>query len=363
MASQLSEKRRVEALFKALASDYLLREQFVTDPSQILTEYVRGKRLDSTAAAAANHLVYAVVSNPGLYRWLSSYARTSGDEVSQDQFLRDFARALARDGDEQTQLAVLRAASEPKNLFSVQARVLRGLISVLRGSGGPGSVFAGTEMSSPGTEMSPGQAFRTGTEMSSPGTEMSPGQAFRTGTEMSSPGTEMSPGQFRTGTEMSSPGTEMSPGQVFRTGTEMSSPGTEMSPGQFRTGTEMSSPGTEMSPGQAFRTGTEMSSPGTEMSPGQFRTGTEMSSPGTEMSPGQFRTGTEMSSPGTEMSPGQIFAGTEMSSPGTEISPGSGTNISPGQLGRIDIEVTLQALVDFATELRRAGALNTVRFR
>ena len=344
MASQLSEKRRVEALFKALASDYLLREQFVTDPSQILTEYVRGKRLDSTAAAAANHLVYAVVSNPGLYRWLSSYARTSGDEVSQDQFLRDFARALARDGDEQTQLAVLRAASEPKNLFSVQARVLRGLISVLRGSGGPGSVFAGTEMSSPGTEMSPGQAFRTGTEMSSPGTEMSPGQ-------------------FRTGTEMSSPGTEMSPGQVFRTGTEMSSPGTEMSPGQFRTGTEMSSPGTEMSPGQAFRTGTEMSSPGTEMSPGQFRTGTEMSSPGTEMSPGQFRTGTEMSSPGTEMSPGQIFAGTEMSSPGTEISPGSGTNISPGQLGRIDIEVTLQALVDFATELRRAGALNTVRFR
>ena len=286
MASQLSEKRRVEALFKALASDYLLREQFVTDPSQILTEYVRGKRLDSTAAAAANHLVYAVVSNPGLYRWLSSYARTSGDEVSQDQFLRDFARALAREGDEQTQLAVLRAASEPKNLFSVQARVLRGLISVLRGSR-PGSVFGGTEMSSPGTEMSPGQ--------------------FRTGTEMSSPGTEMSPGQFRAGTEMSSPGTEMSPGQL--------------------------------------------------------RTGTEMSSPGTEMSPGQLRTGTEMSSPGTEMSPGQIFAGTEMSSPGTEISPGSGTNISPGQLGRIDIEVTLQALVDFATELRRAGALNTVRFR
>ena len=63
------------------------------------------------------------------------------------------------------------------------------------------------------------------------------------------------------------------------------------------------------------------------------------------------------------MSPGQVFAGTEMSSPGTEISPGSGTNVSPGRLGGIDIEVTLEALVNFATELRRAGALNTFRFR
>jgi hypothetical protein len=99
------------------------------------------------------------------------------------------------------------------------------------------------------------------------------------------------------------------------------------------------------------------------MSPGQAFAGTEMSSPGTEMSPGQRFAGTEMSSPGTEMSPGQRFAGTEMSSPGTEISPGPGTDMSPGRFGGIDIDVTLQALVDFATELRRAGALNTFRFR
>jgi hypothetical protein len=63
------------------------------------------------------------------------------------------------------------------------------------------------------------------------------------------------------------------------------------------------------------------------------------------------------------MSPGQRFAGTEMSSPGTNISPGPGTNVSPGRLGGIDVEVTFQALVDFATELRRAGALNTFRFQ
>ncbi|HEY0640289.1 MAG TPA: hypothetical protein VGD67_21885 [Pseudonocardiaceae bacterium] len=294
MASQFRDQRRIDALFRALASDYLLREQFVTDPAQILTEYVSGRRLDPEAAAAANHLVYAMVSNPRLLRWLAGQATQGAAPPTGDDLAHELARALARDGDEETLMAVIRVAKEEQDLFSAQIDVLRGLIHAL-GRGQGQSVFVGTEMSSPGTEMSPGH------------------------------------------------GTEMSPGEVFR-GTEMSSPGTEMSPGQLRRGTEMSSPGTEMSPGQVFR-------------------GTEMSSPGTEMSPGQLRQGTEMSSPGTEMSPGQVFRGTEMSSPGTEISPGPGTDVSPGHLDGIDIDVTLRALVEFANELRRAGALNTMRFR
>ena len=53
----------------------------------------------------------------------------------------------------------MRAANEKKDLFSVQASVLRRLIGALQRGGG--SVFAGTEMSSPGTEIS------------SPGTEHS----------------------------------------------------------------------------------------------------------------------------------------------------------------------------------------------
>ncbi len=291
MSSPIRGKRRVDALFRAMSSDFLLREQFVTDPAQILNEYVMGKRLDPDEASAANHLLYAVMSRPGLVDWLRSYANQGTKAPTGDQFTRDFARALAADGDEQTLLAVLRAANESQDLFSVQSEVLRQLIDAL--AGGRGGRFAGTEMSSPGTEMSPGRVF-AGTEMSSPGTEMSPGH-----------------------------GTEMSPGRVFA-------------------GTEMSSPGTEMSPGH-----------GTEMSPGRVFAGTEMSSPGTEMSPGH----------GTEMSPGRVFAGTEMSSPGTEMSPGHGTEMSPGRLGGIDIDVTLHALTNFATELRRAGELNTVRFR
>jgi len=86
------------------------------------------------------------------------------EEPADDEFAGHFARALARDGDEQTLLALLRAAGDSQDVFSVQADVLRSLISVL-GTDRRSPVFTGTEMSSPGTEISPGS-----------GTEMSPGQ-------------------------------------------------------------------------------------------------------------------------------------------------------------------------------------------
>ena len=93
MTSQLGNKRRVDALFRALSSDYLLREQFVTDPAQILTEYVSGERLDPNAAAAANHLVYAVVSSPGLLKWVQS-AGTKGEVPAGEAFADQFSAAV-----------------------------------------------------------------------------------------------------------------------------------------------------------------------------------------------------------------------------------------------------------------------------
>ena len=90
--SRMGDKRRVDALFKVLSSDFLLSEQFVTDPAQILNEYVSGKRLKSDDAAAANHLVYAVVSNPKLFAWLEGYARSNAEVPAGDDFIRDFAR-------------------------------------------------------------------------------------------------------------------------------------------------------------------------------------------------------------------------------------------------------------------------------
>jgi len=66
-----------------------------------------------------------------------------------------------------------------------------------------------------------------------------------------------------------------------------------------------------------------------------------------------------MSSPGTEIRDGDESGSggcrNEKSSPRAEKRPGT--------FEGIEIEVTIAALVDFARELRRAGVLETLRFR
>ena len=216
--SRVAEKynRRTDALFRALSTDYLLREQFVTDPAQILSEYLYGKRLTDEASDAANQLLYCVLSNPRLRRWMADYSgHLKGSTPTNHEFALQFARAVAKQGDELTALSLIRTASEGRGDFVVQADLLRSIIAVI-----------GTRFGSGGTEVSPGG----GTEVSpGGGTEVSPGAIFR-GTEVSpGGGTEVSPGG----------GTEVSPGAIFR-GTEVSpGGGTEISPGG----------GTEISPG------------------------------------------------------------------------------------------------------------------
>jgi hypothetical protein len=101
--SQLRERssvsRRVDALFLAMASDFLLREKFVTNPAQMTAEYVYGKALPQPRATAINQLFYSVVSNQKLLSWLRSYsARHRGNQPSARQFLTDFGEAVVEHG-------------------------------------------------------------------------------------------------------------------------------------------------------------------------------------------------------------------------------------------------------------------------
>lgn len=75
MTADLRVARRIDALFKALSTDFLLREQFVTDPAQIMAEYVTGSSLPEDAADVSNQMLYAVVSNGSFLRWMVRYAR------------------------------------------------------------------------------------------------------------------------------------------------------------------------------------------------------------------------------------------------------------------------------------------------
>ena len=172
--------RRTDALFRAMSADYLLREQFVTDPAQVMSEYVLGERLPEESSDAANQLLYSMMSSPGLRDWMAKYSRhLNGATPTRHEFALQFARALATHGDEFTSLALIRGSAEGRDHFVVQADLLRAILAVIGG-----------RFSSGGTEMSPGG----GTEMSPGGTEMSPGAVFA-GTEMSpGGGTEMSPG-------------------------------------------------------------------------------------------------------------------------------------------------------------------------
>ena len=72
---------RLDALFRAMSTDFLLREQFVTNPMQVLTEYVYGIQLPSDQAALSNQLLYAVVSSQSMRVWLMSI-RPSGETES-----------------------------------------------------------------------------------------------------------------------------------------------------------------------------------------------------------------------------------------------------------------------------------------
>lgn len=93
---QLALQRRLDALFRALASDFLLREQFITDPAQIASEYINGKRIAPDKAAAMNYLIYSCLANNYLISWLRDYAmRSDGQEpITQQRFVRDFSAAV-----------------------------------------------------------------------------------------------------------------------------------------------------------------------------------------------------------------------------------------------------------------------------
>src|SRR5262245_5394647 len=91
--------RRIDALFRAMSGDFLLREQFVTDPVQVLWEYVHGSALATEKATYANQLLYAVMANPGLRQWYWNYAvQAQGHPPPTRSFRANFGRALAAAG-------------------------------------------------------------------------------------------------------------------------------------------------------------------------------------------------------------------------------------------------------------------------
>jgi hypothetical protein len=260
MSSELRTARRSSALLHALSTDFLLREQFITDPVGMFSEYIGGASGSQEVDNSANQVLYAIVSNSQTLSWLRERVAAPGQDLSDAALAQDLAKVVGSSGDEALAAALIRCGASSKASLEPALALLRTLGLGLRGLG----------QRARGTEFTPGT-----------GTEFTPG----TGT-LSTPGT----------------GTQATPG----TGT-LSTPGAST----------LSAP----------RAGT-LSTPGT----------------GTQATPG---TGT-LSTPGT----------------GTLSTPGTGTLSTPGGiLGRWgEFQITIEALVQYATQLRQAGALRETGF-
>jgi hypothetical protein len=332
IARRTAIARRVDALFKAMSTDFLLREQFVTEPSQILSEYIHGQKLPAETAEVRDQVLYSVLATPALVAWLYAYvARSSGVLPQRERFVPDFSRAVTTTGAHHVIIALARASVEKIDVFGDDGP-LAVMFDMFADASRLGSRMAVTEMSTghtTGTEMSTGHTVASRLAV----TEMSTGHT--TGTEMSTGHTVAS----RLGSRLAA--TEMSTGHT--TGTEMS------------TGHTVASrlAATEMSTGHT--TGTEMSTGHTVAS----ALGSRLAA--TEMSTGHT-TGTEMSTGHTVASAlGSRLAATEMSTghtTGTEMSTGHtvADELFPTGVRR----VTLSALVDHANLLRDRGALDVV---
>jgi len=309
--------RRVDALFRAMSSDYLLREQFITNPSQVLTEYVHGHRLDADQASICNQLIYAFASNHSLRKWLHAYAFEHRDRIpSGERFVHDFAHAVAWHKGAHVVMALIRSTARADSLSFFDNNLLHYVLNLPvahglgLGSDGTGDTGTGTGTNT-GTDTATGTGTGTGTD-----TATGTGTGTGTGTE---PATTTGTGTG-TGTD-----TATATGTGTGTGTDTAT----------ATGT-----GTGTGTNTATGTGTGTGGTLTAVTWSTYITGTGT---GTGTSTG---TAITMTGTGFTRSP---FTGTD------HVTDNRTTGFN--DFGPAYVMVTLDALAQFATQLAAAGAL------
>ncbi len=258
--------RRVDALFRSMANDFLLREQFVTDPSQVLAEYIHGERLPPEQASVCNQLVYAVMSNRLLLVWLHEYALAHHAKVpSGRQFINDFSCAVAQRGGAHVVVALIRSAADRQPMVIFHEDLLHFLLTVgaarnLGPIGGTGMDGTNTGTGTGDTGTGTGTDTGTGT-----GTDTATGTGTGTGT-----GTDTGTG---TGT-----GTGTNTGTGTGTGTDATGTGTGTGTGTDGTLTAITwstyITGTSTGTGTGTGTGTAITLTGTGFTRSPF-TGTD----------------------------------------------------------------------------------------
>ena len=112
---------KVEALFAAMAKAPDLQRQFVKDPAQVIHLQVTGKRLPPQRASVSNQLLYSILSNAKLLKWVRDYAEERrGKPPTRHEFITDFSRAVIKHSDDDhVVIALIRAAAAEQSALGL----------------------------------------------------------------------------------------------------------------------------------------------------------------------------------------------------------------------------------------------------
>jgi hypothetical protein len=219
-------QRRLDALFRALSSDFLLREQFITDPAQIAAEYVNGKRMDPEDAAAMNYLIYACLANNYLISWFRDYSLKRGNErITRQSFLKDFSAAVVNQRANHVVSALTHFVLSGNARITLDDAWLQAIFGVWEEQTEFGTDDVTDETGTGGTDSTDSTGTGTGTDSTGTGTDS-------TGTD--STGTD-STGTDSTGTDVT--GTDGTGTDITGTGTDITGTGTDI------TGTDITGTG------------------------------------------------------------------------------------------------------------------------
>ncbi len=105
----IGSMRRLDSLFRAMATDYLLREQFVTSPSSVIFDYVYGVQLARPQAEVSDQLIYAVMSSRRLLEWLHERGFQPSGSSSRNAYASQFARGVVEHGAPQVVMAMMKS--------------------------------------------------------------------------------------------------------------------------------------------------------------------------------------------------------------------------------------------------------------
>ncbi|MEU2621964.1 hypothetical protein ABZ642_28145 [Streptomyces sp. NPDC007157] len=131
--SRAATVRRVDALFQAMETDFLLREQFITGPTHILMEYLAGSSVSPEQEALTDRLIYSVFASPKLLQWFEEYAHSHTEKEKMPagrKFLADFCEATVNHGGRDVVATLLEGCVTETGIYGLTDELLHYFINL-----------------------------------------------------------------------------------------------------------------------------------------------------------------------------------------------------------------------------------------